>query len=102
MGRVVDVGKDAKRAGKLGVREARALAHPERELLVHRPGEHEVEKRWGYVYEYRVRWWDPENSKWVSETRWFESEKSRDQSLHVVERRMAKWDWYRNPKKVQK
>jgi hypothetical protein len=96
-------GKEAKRMGKPSPGEARGPQYPERLKVVGKKSEVEVPlRRWGYRYEYCFRWWDKGNEDWRKEERWFESEKARDQSLKVFEKRISAWLWYRNPVRISK
>lgn len=98
---MTDVGKNAKRMGKVSPYMAKR-PYPEKEKVTPGVVKRPKDRPWGFVYEYQKRWWAGDGEKvWVEESRWYGTEKGRDQALKVFERQIKDRGWYRLPKKAE-
>lgn len=87
-----DVGKDAKRMGRVHPRNARkADPVPERATPAAKP-HRKVEKPFGISYESRL-WWRA-GKPWKLHHEWFKTARSRDQSMKVWARKIAHMPTY--------
>ena len=83
-----EVGKRAKRLGKVHPRVLRRI--PCRERPVAKAQARRVRRPFGFSYERAVRWWTPESTRWIRQYEWFATRAAASQAMVAFDRRLER------------